>query len=259
VRTIIIRSLLALVGLTVLWLFAARPLIVLIDRFATVRVRSLDTASILYDWNSLRFAGLHVDVSDGGDTLSPLRLYKGQRKRIMLSMGEKTFALGALGSPDSPDAILRDPGDEVALTVERSVLSWPTPLEMNFMTGYAPSRKRNVYHKLVWTKRSGARLDLVWRYENWFYSRDGWSDSMTHGGRTGLVRTELRPDPAEKFVVDYISRTKQWQRSAYRVESLGPSADGKSDAFAIVYQPDESRAAQSVEVYVDRASHQVRS
>lgn len=258
VRTILIRSIFALAGLSVLYLFAARPLTLLVDRLATVHVRSLSADSILHDWNSLRFRELRLDILDGYQP-SPIHLYKGQRNRIILAAGEQTFALGTLGSPDSPNAILRDPGDEVALTMERSVMSWPTPLAMNFMTGYSPSRKRNQYYKLVWKKRSGARLDLAWRYEQWFYSRDGWSNSMTQEGHTGLVHSQLRPDPAEKFVVDYVGRTKQWKRSEYRIESQGPSADGKFDVFAIVYRRDEADGGQSLDVYVDRASHQVRS
>jgi hypothetical protein len=50
-----------------------------------------------------------------------------------------------------------DPGDDVSLVVSRSVISWPAPFELNFMTGAAASWKRNLYYRLRWKKSRPAR------------------------------------------------------------------------------------------------------
>jgi hypothetical protein len=92
----------------------------------------------------------------------------------------------------------RGPHDEVTYTAERSLLSWPTPLAMNFMTGWSSSWRRHIYYRLVWKQHSGATLEMVWRYEQWYYRRQGWSSgTMTNGASTGLIRetTTAPPNP----------------------------------------------------------------
>src|SRR5438105_4019456 len=126
-------------GLLIAWLFAGRQLSLLLDRIATARVESLPVTPVTYDNGVL---------SLGGRTLSDLKL--------------NTF---------TP---VVDPGDEVALTVDRSWLSWPTPFETNFMTGHTTTWRRHRYYRLVWKKRSGATLEARWRYEQWRYPAFGW-------------------------------------------------------------------------------------
>jgi hypothetical protein len=87
-----------------------------------------------------------------------------------------------------------DAGDEASLMVHRSFLSWPTPFDFNFMTGHSPSWKRHRYQELVWKKQSGAQLRMLWRYEQYFYASDGWTDgNMTREGVTGLIKAEITP------------------------------------------------------------------
>ncbi len=80
---------------------------------------------------------------------------------------------------------------------------------------------------------------------------------------TGLLRVKITPETIaqETAVVQYISRTKGWKRTDYRIESRGVSADGRSDVLAVIYLQDERSpspgAGQSVVLYVDRASLQV--
>lgn len=100
----------------------------------------------------------------------------------LLSTGGRSFTLAP------------EPGDETSFTVRRSCLSWPTPFETNFMTGHVSSWRRHLYYRLVWKKRSGAKLEMVWRYEQWFYSTDGWtSGTMSHENSTGLIGVEIAP------------------------------------------------------------------
>jgi hypothetical protein len=178
VRTILIRALLVMAGLAIVWLIGGRQLTLLIDRFKTVRVRSLPTNRMKIESGSIWIDESVLELSSTA-AVPAIRVSEGPGNRITFGLGESTFA--------------PDPGDEISLTEERSLLSWPTPLEMNFMTGHAPSWKRNQYYRLVWKKRSGARLELLWRYEGWFYSGlGGWSGAMTREGATGLIRADLR-------------------------------------------------------------------
>jgi hypothetical protein len=78
---------------------------------------------------------------------------------------------------------------EISLTKERSYLSWPNPFEMNFMTGWTPSKKRFTYYRLVAKKPSGARLEMLWRFEEYYYSRGGWAGAdMVADPPMGLIR-----------------------------------------------------------------------
>jgi hypothetical protein len=62
------------------------------------------------------------------------------------------------------------------------------------MTGHSPSWKRHRYYELIWKKRSGAQLQMVWRFEQYFYSTDGWTGGdMTREGSTGLIKAEIKP------------------------------------------------------------------
>jgi len=119
-------------------------------------------------------------------------------KKLFLSISGKSFPLGDL-LPLAQDTgaaftVRPDKEDEVSVTVRRSFLSWPTPLDFNFMTGHAPSWRRHRYHQLVWKKQTGATLELLWRHEQYFYPNDGWTDgNMTHEGSTGLIRGAIKP------------------------------------------------------------------
>jgi hypothetical protein len=98
------------------------------------------------------------------------------------------------GAPEPYDIwFAPDPGDSVTFRVAHSALAWPTPFELNFITGKSPSWKRNVYYTLAWRKGDGATLEMVWRYEQWLY--DDWgSPMMTQAGATGLKSVRISRD-----------------------------------------------------------------
>ena len=61
------------------------------------------------------------------------------------------------------------------------------------MTGHSPSWKRHCYYQVIWKKPSGAKLEMLWRYEQYFYPGNGWGSSfMTHERSTGLIRVDIR-------------------------------------------------------------------
>jgi hypothetical protein len=83
-------------------------------------------------------------------------------------------------------------GDDASIEIRRSILNWPTPFEVNFMTGHSPSWKRHLYYRVRWKKSSGASLEMIWRYEQFFYPGNGWASGfMTHEGSTGLIRVNI--------------------------------------------------------------------
>src|SRR5215471_18715626 len=61
--------------------------------------------------------------------------------RLVLSAGGKSFVLAArtdsylpvdAGDPKMPE-FAAEPGDSASLVIERSLLAWPTPFEINFV------------------------------------------------------------------------------------------------------------------------------
>ncbi len=155
-RRLLLRSgiaILCLGTLLIAWIAGARSLSLLLDRFHTVEV---DAQPIV-----------HLGVADANHAI----------------------ALGRVG--DSL-GVKPQPGDKARFQIERSMLSWPTPLAINFMSGHSPSWKRHLYYRLVWENRDGGRLEMVWRYEQYFYE-DWASGFMTRAGTTGLIHVDIRP------------------------------------------------------------------
>ena len=62
------------------------------------------------------------------------------------------------------------------------------------MTGNSPRWKRFRYQHLVWKKNDRSELDMVWRFEQYYYASDGWTEAwMTDPGSTGLIRVRISP------------------------------------------------------------------
>jgi hypothetical protein len=193
-RSIVLRALIGAIVGAIIWLVVGRQLSTVLDRFVTVRLRTLPVSPL-----SCRFGTILI-----GDVLLSLSATPGERAiavecdasdRVVVSVDGRALVLGALirSSPGSDFA--PDQGDQLSLTVDRSLLSWPTPLDLNFMTGHSPSWKRNLYYRLRWTKASGASFTAVWRFEQYFYGSDGWTGGMmTRAGSTGLIQAEIEND-----------------------------------------------------------------
>jgi hypothetical protein len=166
-----------------LWVATGRYISLLLDRVKTISFKSLPTTPLTYDGTE---TGGTLQIGDqlmstqSPDYAFPLRITHDSQLRIVVSMDGKSFLL----APES--------GDETSFTLEHSLLSWPTPFDFNFMTGQSPSWKRHLYFVLRWKKRSGSKLKMVWRYEQYFYS--SWEGGfMTRVGSTGLIQVEVTP------------------------------------------------------------------
>ncbi len=195
-------------ALALLWLPTARLLSLLIDRAFTVPAGGAPASPVGWDGVDLRFLGAGEASSLTLEGPAPAYAQVatatvGLDRRLVLSTHGRSIVLGAtagaMADPGSTPPVLipvfaAEPGDVASLTFQRSWLSWPV-FGLNFMTGRWPSWRRSYYYHLTWKKRSGQRLDLVWRYEQGFYKDTGWGSPGETGGATGLIRAEITPPP----------------------------------------------------------------
>jgi len=190
------------VALSALWIFRGRQLSLFIDRFETIETASARINSIAYEGSGtggiLRVNDLGMSLNDRTPAGASPSIGSTKDNQFALASGGKVFPFGPLASAGeiAGDRLATVPptGDDAFIRVRKSVLSWPTPFDFNFMTGQSPSWKRHIYYQLVWKKPSGANLEMLWRYEQYFYPGNGWgSGFMTHEGSTGLIRVDIHP------------------------------------------------------------------
>ncbi len=178
------------------WIFGGRQLSLFLDRFGTLQTASSRVNSLVYEGSGtggiLHINDLALGLNDrNGPTPNIGTTKNGQ---LALANTGKVFAFGPPRSEAENLATAPPPGDDAFIQIRRSVLSWPTPFDFNFMTGHSPSWKRHLYYRVLWTKPSGAQLQMLWRYEQYFYPGNGWASGfMTREGSTGLIRLDIRP------------------------------------------------------------------
>jgi hypothetical protein len=184
------------VTMSILWIFGGRQLSLFVDRFKTIEAASTPIKSLAYEGSGT--AGtLHIDELglslDWADShTEPVHVGTNKDGQLALSFGGKVFAFGPPQSEPENLATAPPAGDEASIATQHSMLSWPTLFDFNFMTGRSPSWKRHQYHQLTWRKQNGRKLEVLWRYEQYFYPGDGWASGlMTREGFTGLIRVEI--------------------------------------------------------------------
>ncbi|HJT46338.1 MAG TPA: hypothetical protein VJ721_08730, partial [Chthoniobacterales bacterium] len=144
-------------------------------------------------------SGGALQVDDVSLSLDEARLSAGRPNigttkdgQLALSYGGRVFAFGAVPIDTQQLRVTRAAEDTAAIVIEHSVLAWPNFFEVNFMTGNSPKWKRYIYRKLNWTRSNGAKLEMLWRYEQFFYRNDGWVEAfMVRPESTGLIRVEI--------------------------------------------------------------------
>jgi hypothetical protein len=176
---------------------AGRQLAMLVDRFVTTPAVSLPIAPLEYDGGGFRIGKLQMTFGATNNLRSDIGLRSDSSNRVILSSGGKTFQLGPRTNPVEPSGrpeiyFVAEPGDELSFASSRSLIGWPTPFEFSFMLSHSPWWKRYVYYRLVWKKRSGARLEMRWRYEQDYLATSGWTEpAMMWNGQTGLLRIDI--------------------------------------------------------------------
>jgi hypothetical protein len=181
------------------WIFAGRQISVFLDRFGTIEMNSARISSIGYEGNgtggTLRVNDLRLSLNDKNGPSPNIGTTK--NNQLGLADGGKVFAFGPPRSDADNLSAVPSAGDDASIEIRRSILSWPTPFEFNFMTGHSPSWKRHLYYKLRWKKDTGATLAMIWRYEQFFYGQQlvpgGWgSGFMTRERSTGLIQVTIK-------------------------------------------------------------------
>ena len=215
---LLIRGALTLVSLAVLWLFTARWLSMAVDEVWRAPIVTLPaspvgwngselqfgpeppaTAGDTANWNGRAGAGASshpLSLEGSGPAYAPVASADGG-EALTLSAHGRHFLLGRrAGTISDGDgqvpAYAALPGDVATLRLEHSALAWPV-FEPNFVTGASPTWRRDLYFHLTWTQPSGARLDMVWRYEQGFYKFDGWLAPGDRDHVTGLIKVDIRP------------------------------------------------------------------
>ena len=183
------------------WIFGGRQLSLFIDRYKTIEIASSRINSIAYEGGGtagiLTVNDLRLSLNDVSPKIS-LSIGSTKDNQFALASGGKVFAFGPLASAGENAgydlATVPQAGDDAVFETRRSAVSWPTPFDLNLMTGQSPSWKRHLYYRLRWAKPSGARLEMLWRYEQYFYPANGWGNGfMTKEESTGLVEVDIRP------------------------------------------------------------------
>jgi len=200
-RILILLATLAVgaVVLAALWPVRGREISSFVDRYWTVETGSAPIQSIGYEGGGsggiLFVNGVSLSLNDLRPDLS-LSVGSTKDNQLALASRGKVFPFGPLKSAfeDTGEHLATVPpaGDQAFLATRLSVVSWPTLFDLNFMTGKSPSWKRHSYQEVRWKKSSGANLEMLWRYEQYFYPGNGWTSAlMTREGSTGLIRVEV--------------------------------------------------------------------
>jgi len=243
-----------------LWFLAVRTLSLWIDRLHTRQLQSERVTEFHWDQGSLELSGVHLDTFTTETLPSGLTIVARPGARVSLEYGGKTFPCGPAGADFT---FTPDPGDAVTFASERSHLSWHTPFEMNFMTGYAPSWRRHLYRRLTWTKRSQASLEILWRIGQGYFAADGWRPAEPIAYVTaGLVSVTIHEAvDVQAAAVDYIQQNRHWAAADYRLENRGPSPDGDAERIAVIHRGDGASpgAGLSFQVLVEYRTRKVVS
>jgi hypothetical protein len=184
------------IAISATWIFGGRQLSLFLDRFWTIETASSRINSVVYEGSGtggiLHVNDLALSLNDrNGPTPNVGTAKDGQ---LALADSGRVFAFGLPRSEAENLATVPPQGDDAFIQIRRSILGWPTPFDFNFMTGHSPSWKRHLYYRVLWTKPSGAQLQMLWRYEQYFYPGNGWASGfMTREGFTGLIRLDIRP------------------------------------------------------------------
>ena len=195
-KVLITLGILIVFGIAILasWIFCGRQISLFLDRFGTIEMISARINSIAYQGNGtggiLHVNDLELSLNDRNGPTPSI----GTTKNDQLALADrgKVFAFGPVRTEAENLATVPPAGDDASIEIRRSILNWPTPFETNFMTGHSPSWKRHLYYRVHWKKSSGANLEMLWRYEQYFYPGNGWASGfMTHQGFTGLIQVEI--------------------------------------------------------------------
>lgn len=185
-------------ALSILWIFEGRQLALFIDRYGgTIETGSQPIKSISYEGSGTGgvfvINGLHLSQSPADSKSAEPNVGTTKDNQLALSFESKVFAFGPLRSSESDQLAMEPkPGDDAVLSIRHSALNWIEPFNFNFMTGRSPSWNRYLYNRIIWRKQNGAKLEMLWRYQQPYSPGDGWTNAiMIREGVTGLIGVDI--------------------------------------------------------------------
>jgi len=185
-----------------LWVFKGKEISTMVDGYRIAETTSEQVRSVRYEGTGtggvLYANDASLSLNQAIPSVSAPTVGSTKDGKLGLASGGKVFPLGQLTkeSEESTDRLSATPdsGDDGRVVLGHSLVSWPTPFGVNFMTGYTPSWKRHTYQKLTWTKPNGMKLEMLWRYEQFYDKVNGWtSPTMTREGETGIIKVDIKP------------------------------------------------------------------
>src|SRR4051794_33016488 len=148
-RKILIRIGVGVVVFAAVWLFAGRWCALAIDTIHTARLATTLSYRIGWDGSWFRLdSGIPGTLKPKDPWLSPFRWDSPQQRvsvkvdpdeRLVLIEGGRRFVLGkragTMSDSDPTPAFEAEPGDVTSITVDLSLVSFPTPLDINWLGG----------------------------------------------------------------------------------------------------------------------------
>lgn len=207
-RTVLRYAIAALVGVLLLgwaWLFRMQYVALVFDKLTTqqLEVKALPDVA----WNEFGLvAGGHVldlalpDKKAVAATAQPdanghLVLVDGASHILLGRRTKRVINNDETVKPAFVYAL--EPGDRIFLSMNRGWLAWPTFFETNFMTGNVTLWRRYKYYLFTLRKASGLSVDMLWRYQEFYYASDhAWvaGDRLCEANEPpcGLIRVDVR-------------------------------------------------------------------
>ena len=187
----ILIVLVVIVTMSILWIWRGRDLSMLVDRFKTRDGVSTSITSIQYEdaetGGRLTFLpyGFRLNLAVAEPRVGLPHIGSTKDNQMALANAGKVFVFGPLQSPDTVALAANLPATDMASIVWKdSLFAWPNP---KFMINRLPLWNRNRYWHFICKKENGARLELVWRFEQHFDSHA----TMTNYDAPGLIRVEI--------------------------------------------------------------------
>lgn len=178
-----VSSVVALTMLAVAWTVAGPWWAQALDAIHTTRLATVISLSIRKEAGSFRFLpgrdGAPLREAEGfmwydwGNPLERVDIRLDPGGILVLIDGDRRFVLGrcpgAIEDHGYSPAFEPEPGDTTAITLDRRVASWPTPLHITCCGSLGGGGSwypwaRHLYWHLTWVKTNAARLDMLARF-----------------------------------------------------------------------------------------------
>ena len=205
-RPLLLYPAIAVATLLLAWVFAGTWIVRLIDLLYKVPEQNLLIGRI-----SLTNEFFSIGSRAWGQAANAT-IAAGKRNRLTITLDAngRNFTLGPIltcyGTPTRERfdfVVTPDAGDEVTCVKSHSPLSWPTPLEFSLFRVPTTTWRRHSYYRLRWKKASGARLEMLWRDEQGYYPKSGWSDgNLMPPPAITIVGDAFEPAPAASNMFD---------------------------------------------------------